>query len=76
MTTSETAEEYVSETTADLLHDLSRRLDLFWRYDQYISNCNGETALRAHWCAMKLQETRNIETLKSLLRQRALGAHF
>ena len=76
MNTIETTEEYGSETTADLLHDLSRRLDFAWRYDQYIANCNGETGLREHWCAMKLQETRNIEALKTLLKQRALSAHF
>ena len=64
------------ETTADQFHRLSRRLDFAWRSDQYIANCNGETGLRQHWCAMKFQETRNIEVLKVLLRERVLSAHY
>jgi hypothetical protein len=76
MSLTESNGSYVSETTVDLLHDLSRRLDYLWRYDQYIANCDGETDLREHWRAMKLQETINIEGLKKLLLKRASNADF
>jgi hypothetical protein len=70
------AKEIVSEPTSDLLHDLSRRLDSFWRYDQYISNCDGEASLKDYWRDIQGQEQANIQALKALLRQRALSGHF
>ena len=39
--------EHIGETAGaknhdhDLVHDLSRRLDAVWRYDQYIANAEG-----------------------------------
>jgi hypothetical protein len=30
----------------DLIHDLGRRLDVLWRYDQYIANADGKLGLQ------------------------------
>ena len=44
--------EHIGETCGcadhdhDLIHDLSKRLDALWRYDQYIANAEGEAALQ------------------------------
>lgn len=71
-----TTAENSSEATVDLLQDLCRRRDSLWRYDQYIANCDGDTELRDHWCAIKTQEIRTIKTLKELLVQRVATAEF
>jgi hypothetical protein len=52
----------------DLVHELSRRLDMIWRYDQYIANAEWRDKLRQFWCDMKDQERKNIERLKQLLK--------
>jgi hypothetical protein len=53
----------------DLIHELSRRLDSLWRYDQYINNADWRDELRQFWDEMKSQELNNIERLKTLLAQ-------
>jgi hypothetical protein len=53
----------------DLVHDLSRRLDCLWRYDQYIANADGQAELQAFWRGVKAQEQENIKQLKKLLEQ-------
>ena len=53
----------------DLIHDLSRRLDCLWRYDQYIANADGETDLQTFWRRAKAQEQTNIDQLKHLIKQ-------
>jgi hypothetical protein len=53
----------------DLVHDLSRRLDCLWRYDQYISNANGRVELQEFWRGAKSQEQKNIDQLKKLIKQ-------
>lgn len=53
----------------DLVHELSRRLDCLWRYDQYIANAEGKTELQEFWRGVKVQEQENIEQLKQLLAQ-------
>ncbi len=30
----------------DLVHDLSRRLDALWRYDQYVANAEGYESIK------------------------------
>lgn len=54
--------------THDLIHDLSRRLDCLWRYDQYIANADWRENLREFWEEMKAQEQHNIGRLKDLLK--------
>ena len=51
----------------DLVHDLSRRLDCLWRYDQYIANADGQEELQKFWRGVKAQEQENIQQLKQLL---------
>jgi hypothetical protein len=50
----------------DLVHELSKRLDALWRYDQYIVNAEGHAAVQQFWQEMKSQETTNIKRLKEL----------
>ena len=51
----------------DLIHDLSKRLDALWRYDQYIANAEGKAALQDLWREFKRQEVANIKRLKQLI---------
>lgn len=49
----------------DLIHDLNKRLDALWRYDQYIANADGHPDLQQVWRDFKLQEQENIKRLKA-----------
>ncbi len=51
----------------DMVHDLSRRLDALWRYDQYIANAEGYESVQTFWRKVKEQEKENIVELKKLL---------
>jgi hypothetical protein len=53
----------------DLVHELSRRLDMIWRYDQYIANADWRTNIRHFWVEMKEQERQNVARLKQLLEE-------
>jgi hypothetical protein len=53
----------------DLVHELSKRLDALWRYDQRIANAVGHAALQAFWRDLKRQDQKNIERLKQLIRE-------
>lgn len=55
----------------DIVHELSRRLDCLWRYDQYIANSESQNKdeLKQFWSDVKAQEESNIDRLKELLRQ-------
>ena len=37
----------------DLVHELSKRLDALWRYDQYIANAEGHAFLEEFWRDLK-----------------------
>jgi hypothetical protein len=71
--TTEKEYEHIGETRGcadhdhDLVHELSRRLDGVWRYDQYIANADGKADLQKFWRNVKAQEQKNIEQLKKLL---------
>lgn len=73
MTTVTEHYEHVGDTRGcqdhdhDLVHELSRRLDCLWRYDQYIANADGKAELLAFWQKVKTQEQENIQQLKKLL---------
>ena len=60
----------------DLIHELSRRLDCLWRYDQYIANADGKENLQKFWRDVKAQETKNIEQLKKFVTQHAESGCF
>ena len=51
----------------DLIHDLSKRLDALWRYDQYVANADGKPALQTFWRDMKRQELENVKRVKQLI---------
>jgi hypothetical protein len=53
----------------DMIHELSRRLDGVWRYDQYITNADGKPDLRKFWRNVKGHEQETIEQLKRLLKE-------
>lgn len=53
----------------DLVHELSRRLDALWRYDQYIANAADREELKGVWQEMKTQELENIQRLKGLVEE-------
>ncbi|MCI0350116.1 MAG: hypothetical protein L0Z53_11890 [Acidobacteriales bacterium] len=51
----------------DLIHDLSKRLDALWRFDQYIANAEGKPELQKLWRDLKKQETDNIKRVKQIV---------
>lgn len=51
----------------DMVHELSRRLDAYWRYDQYIANAGSDQNLQQFWKDIQNQEKQNIGRLKSLI---------
>lgn len=51
----------------DLVHELSRRLDMLWRYDQYIANAESRKDVKQFWQGLKDQEQQNISQLKNLI---------
>lgn len=51
----------------DLVHDLSKRLDALWRYDQYIANADGKPELQEMWRELKGQEIENIQRVKQMI---------
>ncbi|MEO0377607.1 MAG: hypothetical protein AAF329_23995 [Cyanobacteria bacterium P01_A01_bin.17] len=57
----------VKDHDHDMIHDLSRRLDALWRYDQYIVNAEKYEAVQSFWQKVKRQEQENIVELKRLL---------
>ena len=65
--------EHIGETCGcadhdhDLIHDLGKRLDALWRYDQYIANAEGKPALQELWREFKRQELANIKRVKQLI---------
>ena len=67
--------EHMGETAGcsdhdhDLVHDLSRRLDALWRYDQYIANAEWRDNLLQFWCDAKAMEQQAIQRLKELIAQ-------
>ena len=68
-------EAHIGETKAianhdhDLVHELSKRLDGVWRYDQYIANAADNSELQSLWKQLKQQDQQNVERLKALIRQ-------
>ncbi len=53
----------------DLVHELSRRLDSLWRYDQYIANAEWRENIKRFWVDMKRYEQENINRLKELIKE-------
>ncbi len=53
----------------DLLHELSRRLDALWRYDQFVANAEGRPTLQTCWRDLKTLELECVARLKALIRE-------
>ncbi len=53
----------------DMIHELSKRLDALWRYDQYIANADQDEQLQAFWEELKNQEQANVKQLKMFVRK-------
>jgi GH15 family glucan-1,4-alpha-glucosidase len=74
--------EHIGETSGcadhdhDLVHELSKRLDSLWRYDQYIANAQGHSAIVKFWKDMKKQEQTNIGRLKELITEEIKSGCF
>jgi hypothetical protein len=51
----------------DMVHELSKRLDGLWRYDQYIANAEEDEQLQAFWRGLKDQEQENVAQLKGFI---------
>ncbi|HEY0945492.1 MAG TPA: hypothetical protein VGD81_09490 [Opitutaceae bacterium] len=51
----------------DMIHELSKRLDAVWRYDQYIFNAEGNPDLQRFWRDLKRQDQENVRRLKELV---------
>ena len=65
-----------SDHDHDLVHELSRRLDALWRYDQYIANAEWRGDLRQFWCDAKAMEKQAIQRLKELIAQEVRNECF
>jgi hypothetical protein len=53
----------------DMIHELSKRLDALWRYDQYIANADKHPELQNFWQDLKSQEQQNIQRLKTIMKE-------
>ena len=60
----------------DLIHELSRRPDSLWRYDQYMANAEWRDELRQFWQDAKAQEKQAIQRLKELVIQEVRNGCF
>jgi len=77
MPTSAPAHEYIGATAKmnnhdhDLVHELSKRLDAVWRYDQYIENARDHRQVRELFERLKEQDLKNVDDLKRLVAHHA-----
>ena len=53
----------------DMIHELSKRLDALWRYDQFIANAERFPDLQNFWRDMKNQEQQNVQRLKEFVKE-------
>ena len=60
----------------DMIHDLSKRLDAVWRYDQYVANAGKFPDLQEFWKESKTQELKTIDRLKELIREHVRQNNF
>jgi hypothetical protein len=56
-----------SDHDHDLIHELSKRLDAVWRFDQYIANADGKPEIQTFWRQLKGEELRAATRLKELI---------
>ena len=61
----------VADHAHALVHELSKRLDAIWRYDQYIANAEDKQELRAFWRKVKQQDQQIVDELRKLVKAEA-----
>lgn len=72
-TTTEQPVEHLGKSRAvanhdhDMIHELSKRIDAVWRFDQYIANAEEDEELQELWRDLKSQEQKNVKRLKQLV---------
>lgn len=59
----------IADHDHDLVHELSKKLDSLWRYDQYIANAEGKSDLQALWRDFKSQCQKDVDRLKKVVGQ-------
>ncbi len=65
--------EHIGETKAvanhdrDMIHELSKRIDAVWHFDQYIANAEKDKELRQFWLDLKSQEQENVKKLRKIV---------
>lgn len=75
MTIAEKSTKHIGESKGaanhdhDMIHELSKRLDAVWRYDQYIANAEGNEELTKLWNDFKVEEQVNVSRLKSVIKK-------
>ena len=62
----------IADHDHDLVHELSRRLDALWRYDQYIANAEWRDELKHFWRDAKAMEQQAIQRIRELIAQEAI----
>lgn len=71
----DTQTQYIGESAAmkdhdhDLVHELSKRLDAYWRYDQCIANASRDGEKQEFWRQLKKQDNENIRKLRQLIKR-------
>jgi hypothetical protein len=51
----------------DLVHELSKKLDAVWHYDQYIANAENHPHVQEMWRDFKRQSEADVQRLKRLI---------
>jgi hypothetical protein len=60
----------------DLVHELSKRLDALWHYDQCIANASQKPEIQNFWRDLKKQEQQNVKKIKELIAGEIKGGCF
>lgn len=66
-------QQHIGETKAianhdhDLVHELSKRLDAVWRYDQCIANAENKPEAKKFWEELKQQDQKTVARLRELI---------
>jgi len=80
--TAEKEIQHIGETAGaanhdhDMIHDLSKRLDALWRYDQYIANVKEDAELSGFWKNVKRQDEENVRRLKEIIKNHVMKDCF
>jgi hypothetical protein len=57
----------IADHDHDLIHELSKRLDAVWRFDQFIANAEDKPEVREFWRQLKQAEIKTVDRLKQLI---------